>query len=120
MIEGKAAPAASQGSRRKTKGAEASPRVLRKAARAPASPEPAPAIEPMVRTPAAGKLGQMVVLMRRERGASLTNLMVATGWQAHSVRGAIAGSLKRARGYEIASAKVNGIRVYTIAPEASA
>jgi len=59
----------------------------------------------------------MVVLMRREGGATLADLMTATGWQAHSVRGAVAGSLKRARGYKIASAKENGVRVYKIAPD---
>jgi len=71
----------------------------------------------VVRTPAAGKLGDMVALMRRQGGASLADLMTVTGWQAHSVRGALAGSLKRARGYTIVSDKVVGVRVYTIAAD---
>ncbi|MEL6279733.1 MAG: DUF3489 domain-containing protein [Pseudomonadota bacterium] len=41
------------------------------------------------------KRDAMLKLLRRKKGASLAELMSATGWQAHSVRGAIAGSLKR-------------------------
>ena len=104
---------------RRTKAAEPTPRVLRRAARAAASVTPT-AAQPTVHTPAPGKLGAMVALMRRDGGASLADLMGATGWQAHSVRGALAGSLKRTRGYEIRSAKIDGTRVYSIAPEASA
>ena len=106
---------------RKSRAATPSPRVKRKAARAMASPVPEPLVEPVlepvVRTPATGKLGVMVALMRREGGATMADLMTATGWQAHSVRGALAGSLKRTRGYEIASGKVDGVRVYTMAPD---
>jgi hypothetical protein len=109
-------PAASRGDR-KPKRANLLPRAARKAARAPASAPPAAILEPVVRTPAAGKLGEMVALMRRRGGASLADLMTVTGWQAHSVRGALAGSLKRARGYTIGSDKVDGVRVYTIAAD---
>lgn len=101
----------------KPKTANLSPRASRKAARAKASAPPAAVFEPVVRTPAAGKLGEMVALMRRRGGASLADLMTVTGWQAHSVRGALAGSLKRARGYTIGSDKVDGVRVYTIAAD---
>lgn len=114
------APVISRGVR-KQNAATVSPRVRRKAARAMAAPAPEPLVqpilEPVVRTPATGKLGLMVALMRREGGATMADLMTATGWQAHSVRGALAGSLKRTRGYEIASGKVDGVRVYTMAPE---
>lgn len=65
--------------------------------------------------PALGKLGAMVHLMSREQGAALHELCDATGWQAHSVRGALAGSLKRQRGYVIASEKTEGVRRYRIA-----
>jgi hypothetical protein len=109
-------PAASRGDRKPTK-ANHSPRAARKAARATVSAPPAAILEPVVRTPAAGKLGEMVALMRRRGGASLADLMTVTGWQAHSVRGALAGSLKRARGYTIGSDKVDGVRVYTIAAD---
>lgn len=56
-----------------------------------------------------------------EKGASLTTLMGLTGWQAHSVRGAIA-TLKTQGGYEIESTKVGTERMYRVtkAPKAEA
>ena len=48
---------------------------------------------PAAATPS--KLEQIVALLSRPEGASLAELVAATGWQAHSVRGALAGSLKR-------------------------
>lgn len=77
--------------------------------RIPVQPRSAPA-------PAVGKLGRLVELMRRPEGASLQQLCAETHWQAHSVRGALAGSLKRSRGYEIASERIDGVRIYRIAP----
>lgn len=115
-IQSHAPPAVSRGVR-KQKAATVSPRVRRKAARAVAAAPLDPIVEPVVRTPATGKLGTMVALMRRPGGATMADLTAATGWQAHSVRGALAGSLKRARGYEIGSTKVDGVRAYTIAPD---
>jgi hypothetical protein len=45
----------------------------------------------------------------RPEGASLVELVAATGWQAHSVRGALAGSLKK-KGHAVISEKVEGER----------
>ena len=61
-----------------------------------------------------GKLGTLVELMSREAGATMDELVQATGWQAHSIRGAMAGALKRNRGYEIGSTKAEGVRTYRI------
>jgi hypothetical protein len=55
--------------------------------------------------------------MRRPEGASLQQLCAETNWQPHSVRGALAGSLKRSRGYEIASERIDGVRIYKIEPQ---
>lgn len=41
------------------------------------------------------KLDGMLVLMRRMTGASLKALQSSTGWQAHSVRGALSGLRKK-------------------------
>lgn len=54
------------------------------------------------------KSAQIVSLLRRQNGASLPELMKATGWQAHSVRGFISGTLKRKRGLVISSATEEG------------
>ncbi|HXQ11569.1 MAG TPA: DUF3489 domain-containing protein [Caulobacteraceae bacterium] len=61
-----------------------------------------------------GKLGALVTLLRRPGGAQLAELMAATGWQAHSVRGAIAGALKKKLGLTIISAKTETGRIYRI------
>jgi hypothetical protein len=57
------------------------------------------------------KLDQLAALLARRNGASIAEMMSATGWQAHSVRGALAGSLKR-RGLAITSDKIDGVRRY--------
>lgn len=57
------------------------------------------------------RLDQMQALITREQGASIAELMEATGWQQHSVRGALAGALKK-RGLAITSEKVDGVRRY--------
>jgi len=59
------------------------------------------------------KLDTVVALLSRPEGASLADLVAATGWQPHSVRGALAGALKR-KGHAIASEKRKGERRYRI------
>jgi len=65
-----------------------------------------------------GKLGVLVELLQRPQGATMGNMMAATGWQAHSVRGAMSGALKRRLGLAIESGKPNADRVYRIASRA--
>lgn len=62
-------------------------------------------------TKAPSKLDQLAKLLARKNGASIAEMMQATGWQQHSVRGALAGSLKK-RGLLITSEKVDGTRRY--------
>ena len=62
-----------------------------------------------------GRLGKLVVLLKRTEGATLDEMTAATGWQAHSVRGALAGSLKKRNGLTIESYKRDGVRRYRIA-----
>lgn len=64
---------------------------------------------------ASGKIGAIVALARRTQGASLADLMTATGWQAHSVRGAIAGAIKKKLALKVLSERIDGARVYRIA-----
>ena len=61
-----------------------------------------------------GKLGLLVDLLSRPDGAAIDELSAATGWQAHSVRGAISGSLKKKFGLSIVSDKTEGGRRYRI------
>jgi hypothetical protein len=59
------------------------------------------------------KLGLIVRLLEREGGVSLAELVAATGWQPHSVRGALAGTLRR-KGHAVLSEKTAGARRYRI------
>ncbi len=68
------------------------------------------------------KLGAMIAALRRPEGATIPQLIESTGWQAHSVRGAISGNLKKRLKLEVVS-EVDDCRgrVYRIpAEEASA
>lgn len=60
---------------------------------------------------APSKLDQIEALLTRKYGATVDEMMKATGWQQHSVRGALAGSLKK-RGLVITSEKIDGTRRY--------
>ena len=52
------------------------------------------------------KLALMIEMLRRPEGATVDQIMAATGWQRHSVRGAFAGALKKKLGLTFASEKV--------------
>jgi hypothetical protein len=55
-------------------------------------------------------------MLRRPEGATIAQIMAATGWLAHTCRGAFAGALKKKRGLTIISEKAHGgERVYRIA-----
>ena len=55
-------------------------------------------------------------MLRRAEGATIAQIVEATGWQPHTVRGALAGALKKRLGLDVASEKVEGSeRVYRIA-----
>ena len=60
---------------------------------------------------APSKLDRVEALLLAATGASIAELMTATGWQQHSVRGAMAGALKK-RGLIITSEKIEGTRRY--------
>jgi hypothetical protein len=66
-----------------------------------------------------GKVAALVELLQRPDGATINAMMQTTGWQAHSVRGAIAGAIKKRFGLVVISEKVDGERVYRIAAEVS-
>jgi hypothetical protein len=60
------------------------------------------------------KIDTVIALVSRPEGAKLDELMQATGWVRHTVRGALSSSLKRKRGLEILSEKIDGHRVYRL------
>jgi len=84
--------------------------------------EPAPdsSIEteaaPKVRTPREGtKQATLIAMLRAPEGGTIEEITAATGWQSHTVRGAMAGALKKKLGLEVTSEKVEGRgRVYRL------
>jgi hypothetical protein len=59
------------------------------------------------------KQAQLIGML--EKGATVEEIVTATGWQKHTVRGAFAGALKKKLGLTITSEKVEGRgRVYRI------
>lgn len=62
------------------------------------------------------KTAKVLALLGRKEGATLIQLMKATGWQAHSVRGFLSGALGKKMGLKIGSQKQeDGDRTYTLA-----
>lgn len=83
------------------------------AAAAPAAVGATPARQP--RRPREGSKEALVVAMlERPEGATVEQIMAATGWQRHTVRGAFAGALKKKLGLAVTSAKEDGGRIYRI------
>lgn len=67
-----------------------------------------------------GKIAILIGLLTRPEGATIAAMMETTGWQAHSVRGAISGSIKMALGVAVISEKTEAGRTYRIAAEDAA
>lgn len=107
----------------KTDKATTTPVANRKLAREPAAEgrllklPAAPAETPKESAPAPtrgpSRLATIVQHLQASTGASIADLCTATGWQAHSIRGAMAGALKR-KGHVITSSVVDGVRRYQI------
>jgi len=94
----------------KPSGAPKSPaKAPRKAAATEAADAPGPALRPGT------KLARVIALLKRKNGATIDEIVKATDWQPHSVRGAISGALRKKLGLPVTSEKVEGRgRVYRI------
>jgi hypothetical protein len=64
---------------------------------------------------AGSKQAKLVELLRHAKGASIAEMVKATGWQAHSVRGVMSGVLKKRLSLTITSTKEELGRVYRVA-----
>jgi hypothetical protein len=83
----------------------------RRAAQEPHIPVAPPA--PPAKTPRPGsKLAAIVEKLGAPDGVTVAELHVLTGWQEHSIRGALAGALKKRFGLMILSEKRQRGRVY--------
>ena len=61
------------------------------------------------------KRERVLTLLSRPEGASIEEMMQATDWQQHSVRGFLAGTVKKKLGFALTSFKAkDGVRRYRI------
>jgi hypothetical protein len=58
-------------------------------------------------------------MLRSDVGATIPSLMKATGWQQHSVRGFLAGVVRKRLKLNLDSTIVEGVRVYRVVDGAS-
>jgi len=61
------------------------------------------------------KQSKMIALMQREEGATIEELITATGWQKHSVRGVISGALKKKLGLQVTYYQEERGKIYRVA-----
>jgi hypothetical protein len=65
------------------------------------------------------KQENVLTLLNRTEGASIADIMAATGWQQHSVRGFFAGTIKKKLGFNLVSSRDGAeARRYRIANKA--
>ena len=64
------------------------------------------------------KQNQVIAMLQRPEGATVDEVVSATGWQRHTVRGLFSGTLKKKLGLTLTSAKEERGRVYRIAASA--
>lgn len=100
----------------------AKPKVWRKnqsnkpqASATPAKSRTAKALKKPTRVPAADvdiqhstKQDLVLSMLRRREGATVTEIVTATDWQKHSVRGFLAGIVKKKLGFRLVSSKEMG------------
>jgi len=60
------------------------------------------------------KAAAVIALLSRPEGADIEAMTNATGWQAHSVRGFLSGTLKKKMGKAVTSEKTEAGRIYRI------
>ena len=99
-----------KGSAKAAKGAPAKAKPTKKAIPAKAAPKAkkSPASEEKPKGIRGGsKTAQVVALLQRKNGATLAEIMDKMGWQKHTVRGFMAGAMKKA-GYTVESYKPEG------------
>jgi hypothetical protein len=67
-----------------------------------------------------GKTATILAALRSPLGATLQELMKATSWQSHSVRGFLSGTIRKKMGLQMSRLdRKDGQRAYSIPPETS-
>ena len=91
-------------------------RTSKKAARTKGAAKPKAAAKAVSTPRAESKQSQLIAMLRQPDGATIVEIAKALGWLPHTVRGAIAGALKKKLGLNVESEKVaDRGRVYRLA-----
>jgi hypothetical protein len=61
------------------------------------------------------KQTRLIAMLRSPTGATIAGMMAATGWQQHSLRGFLAGVVRKRLKLKLTSKKIDGTRVYQVA-----
>ena len=61
------------------------------------------------------KQARVIAMLQSPAGATIAGMMQATGWQQHSVRGFLAGVVRKRLKLKLGSKEVDGTRVYRVA-----
>jgi Protein of unknown function (DUF3489) len=86
-----------------------SPAAKRRAKVAPPTAKLNPADKP-----AGSKQAKVLELLRRPQGVTIEGIMGETGWQQHSVRGFLAGIVRKRLKLKLTSDKADGVRAYRV------
>jgi Protein of unknown function (DUF3489) len=83
---------------------------LKAKAKAAKSAKPAKAASDDKPTPRTGtKQARMIELLQRPEGATVAQIAAATGWQHHTIRGAISGALKKKLGLNVEASRTREV-----------
>ena len=98
---------------RKTKSKATTRSIARKTAK-PASPKRSAPASSKSPARSATKHDRIIAMLRTSAGATIASLVTATEWQQHSVRGFLAGVIRKKLGLNLVSEKTDKGRVYRI------
>ena len=94
---------------------------MKRATKEQHTPEPARSPTSTLQVLGAGPLKRnskqstCLTLLARPNGATIEDLQSATGWQSHSIRGFLAGAVKKKLGLTLVSSKADGnVRRYRV------
>lgn len=109
-----------------SKTSSAKPARVASGTRTKAAPAPKPAVKRVKTAPSQApevtttKQSQLITLLRSAAGASMEQMMALTGWQSHTVRGMLSGSLRKRLGLDVQCQRVDGVHLYRIVEAAEA
>jgi hypothetical protein len=97
----------------KSKSKAATRSIARKVAKPVSRKRPAPASSRSVAGPDT-KHARIIAMLRMPAGATIASLVTATEWQQHSVRGFLAGVVRKKLGLNLVSEQTDKGRVYRV------